>query len=396
MGKAEKGTPKDLANRMKAKGLQKLRWYCQMCQKQCRDENGFKCHTMSESHQRQLLLFADNPESFLDSFSEEFLEGYLGLLKRRFGTKRVHANNVYQEYIQDRDHVHMNATQWETLTDFVKWLGREGHCVVDETEKGWYVTYIDRDPETLRRQAAAQRRQKAERGQEERMQDFIQRQIELGRAKDPGDKAQSDGGAAALQREDGATISLTLKAGPARPRLSGLEGGNALKIVAGKQAEKIKKETKKRTALDEIMEEEMKGKKLREESTTLGKEKSNSSAEETRDIPWLIEDIVVKVVTKDLGSKYYKQKGIVKEVVGKYAAIVRLLDCNTKLKLDQTHLETVIPSVGRAVLVVAGPRRGSQAMLHSIQEESFSATLDFEGQLVPGIPYEQFSKLVPS
>jgi hypothetical protein len=25
-----------------AKGLQKLRWYCQMCQKQCRDENGFK------------------------------------------------------------------------------------------------------------------------------------------------------------------------------------------------------------------------------------------------------------------------------------------------------------------------------------------------------------------
>lgn len=245
MGKAEKGTPKDLANRMKAKGLQKLRWYCQMCQKQCRDENGFKCHTMSESHQRQLLLFADNPESFLDSFSEEFLEGYLGLLKRRFGTKRVHANNVYQEYIQDRDHVHMNATQWETLTDFVKWLGREGHCVVDETEKGWYVTYIDRDPETLRRQAAAQRRQKAERGQEERMQDFIQRQIELGRAKDPGDKAQSDGGAAALQREDGATISLTLKAGPARPRLSGLEGGNALKIVAGKQAEKIKKETKK-------------------------------------------------------------------------------------------------------------------------------------------------------
>lgn len=396
MGKAEKGTPKDLANRMKAKGLQKLRWYCQMCQKQCRDENGFKCHTMSESHQRQLLLFADNPESFLDSFSEEFLEGYLGLLKRRFGTKRVHANNVYQEYIQDRDHVHMNATQWETLTDFVKWLGREGHCVVDETEKGWYVTYIDRDPETLRRQAAAQRRQKAERGQEERMQDFIQRQIELGRAKDPGDKVQGDGAAAALQREDGATISLTLKAGPARPRLSGLEGVNALKIVAGKQAEKVKKETKKRTALDEIMEEEMKGKKLREESTTLGKEKSNSSTEEKRDIPWLIEDIIVKVVTKDLGSKYYKQKGIVKEVVGKYAAIVRLLDCNTKLKLDQTHLETVIPSVGRAVLVVAGPRRGSQAMLHSIQEESFSATLDFEGQLVPGVPYEQFSKLVPS
>lgn len=33
-----------IANRIKAKGLQKLRWYCQLCAKQCRDENGFKCH----------------------------------------------------------------------------------------------------------------------------------------------------------------------------------------------------------------------------------------------------------------------------------------------------------------------------------------------------------------
>lgn len=394
MGKAEKGTPKDLANRMKAKGLQKLRWYCQMCQKQCRDENGFKCHTMSESHQRQLLLFADNPDRFLDSFSEEFLEGYTSLLKRRFGTKRVHANNVYQEYIQDRDHVHMNATQWETLTDFVKWLGREGHCVVDETEKGWYVAYVDRDPETLRRQAAAQRRQKAERGEEERMQDFIQRQIELGRAKNPGDKT-GDGAAAAaaLQREDGATISLTLKPGAARPRPSSLEGTNALKMVAGKQVEKTKKETKKRTALDEIMEEEMKGKKLQKPVPAQG---PHGAGQEVTDAPWLADGIVVKVVTKDLGSKYYKQKGVVKQVVGGYSAFIKLLDSSTKLKLDQAHLETVIPSVGRAVLVVAGTRRGTRATLHSIQEESFSATLDFEGHLVPGIPYEQFSKLAPS
>ena len=31
-------TPKAISNRIKSKGLQKLRWYCQMCQKQCRDE----------------------------------------------------------------------------------------------------------------------------------------------------------------------------------------------------------------------------------------------------------------------------------------------------------------------------------------------------------------------
>ncbi|GAU30718.1 hypothetical protein TSUD_39420 [Trifolium subterraneum] len=54
-------SPKAIANRIKAKGLQKLRWYCQMCQKQCRDENGFKCHCMSEGHQRQMQIFGQNP-----------------------------------------------------------------------------------------------------------------------------------------------------------------------------------------------------------------------------------------------------------------------------------------------------------------------------------------------
>lgn len=43
MGKrAEVGSVKWESNKQKSKGLQKLRWYCQMCEKQCRDENGFK------------------------------------------------------------------------------------------------------------------------------------------------------------------------------------------------------------------------------------------------------------------------------------------------------------------------------------------------------------------
>lgn len=54
----------------------------------------------SESHQRQLLLFADNSRKYLDEFSHEFEKCFLNLLKRQFGTKRVHANVVYQEYIR--------------------------------------------------------------------------------------------------------------------------------------------------------------------------------------------------------------------------------------------------------------------------------------------------------
>jgi DNA/RNA-binding protein KIN17 len=177
MPKAEFMTPKAIANRMKAKGLQKLRWFCQLCNKQCRDENGFKCHANSESHKRQLSLFASRPGKFLDTFSHEFEKGFLDELKRRFGSKRVHANLVYNEYIRDRFHTHMNSTIWTTLTGFVKYLGRTGKAVVDETEKGWYISYINRDPEALARQKAIAKKERMDVDDEERQRQMIEKRI---------------------------------------------------------------------------------------------------------------------------------------------------------------------------------------------------------------------------
>ena len=60
-----------------------------------------------------------------------------------------------------------------------------------------------------------------------------------------------------------------------------------------------------------------------------------------------LQGIVVKVITKDLGAKFYKQKGYIVEVLDKYRALIRLLDGGQKLKLDQQHLETVVPAAGR-------------------------------------------------
>lgn len=136
MPKHEAGSAKAIGNRQKSIGLQKLRWYCQMCQKQCRDENGFKCHTQSESHLRQMRIFAENPDNILDEFSKEFERGFLEVLSHRHGTKRMAANKVYSEYIGDKNHIHMNATIWTTLTAFCIYLGKESKAVVDETEKG--------------------------------------------------------------------------------------------------------------------------------------------------------------------------------------------------------------------------------------------------------------------
>jgi DNA/RNA-binding protein KIN17 len=169
MPKAEKGSAKDIANRMKAKGLQKLRFFCQMCNKQCRDENGFKCHLTSDSHLRNMQSFCSNSSGMLDQFSSEFEKNYLDTLYRRHRTKKMNANNVYQEVIQDKEHVHMNATKWGTLTDFVQYLGKAGKCVVEETERGWYITFIERNPEILAQQENYKRRVEAEKREEKKL-----------------------------------------------------------------------------------------------------------------------------------------------------------------------------------------------------------------------------------
>lgn len=56
-----------------------------------------------------------------------------------------------------------------------------GLCKVDETPKGWYVQYIDRDPETIRRQEEQARKKKHEMDDEERSARFIEEQVRRGR-----------------------------------------------------------------------------------------------------------------------------------------------------------------------------------------------------------------------
>lgn len=56
-----------------------------------------------------------------------------------------------------------------------------GWCKVDETPKGWYVQYIDRDPETIRRQEELERKKKQDLDDQERGALFIEEQVRRGR-----------------------------------------------------------------------------------------------------------------------------------------------------------------------------------------------------------------------
>ena len=49
---------------------------------------------------------------------------------------------------------------------------------------------------------------------------------------------------------------------------------------------------------------------------------------------------------KGLGDKFYRKKGVVESVKDNFTAIVQMLDSRDKLRIDQSHLETVIPAIG--------------------------------------------------
>ncbi|GAB7347854.1 hypothetical protein MBLNU459_g5386t1 [Dothideomycetes sp. NU459] len=190
MPKAEVGSTKWLSNNMKSKGLQRLRWYCQACQRQMRDENGFKQHTLSEGHVRAMLLIGEDPRKHINEFSNRFKKDFLTLLRVSHGEKKVHMNHFYQEYIADKEHIHMNSTKWPSLTEFAKYLGREGICRVEEGERGLEIAWVDDSPEALRRREMVRKKEMLEKGDEERENRMIEAQIK--RAKEQKEKREEE------------------------------------------------------------------------------------------------------------------------------------------------------------------------------------------------------------
>jgi len=174
-----------------------------------RDENGFKMHTQSESHVRQMLVVGENSKKFIQDYSNQFQRDFLQLLRTSHGEKRTHLNHFYQEYISNKEHVHMNATRWPSLMEFAKYLGREGICRVDEDEKGIFVSWVDNSPENLRRQDAVRRKERQDRGDEEREQAAIKAQIKRANADRGGeDDDQAVEAARELKRDEGEKIKL--------------------------------------------------------------------------------------------------------------------------------------------------------------------------------------------
>ena len=137
---------------------------------------------------------------------------------------------------------------------------------------------------------------------------------------------------------------------------------------------------KRKSSLEQIVEEEIKRKRTQE-----------------RKDYWLCENIVVKLTTRRLGDELWNKKGVVKvfhsvdssnsfelihivsgfkELKDKHSGLLELFDDkHTRVQVDDVHVQTVLPALGRTVMVVNGPYRGSEATLNSIEESKNTAKI---------------------
>jgi DNA/RNA-binding protein KIN17 len=174
-------------------------------------------HTQSESHVRKALSAGENFKGVQEDYSKAFLHDFTQLLKTGHGEKAIHINKFYQEYIANKEAVHMNATKWNSLTEFAKYLGRESICRVEEKDDGIFISWIDTSPEALKRKEALRRKEMRDRGDEEREQMLLREQIQRAQkdAAGRGDvEEESAGGELVLQEGEKITLSFGTKAKP--------------------------------------------------------------------------------------------------------------------------------------------------------------------------------------
>lgn len=179
-------TAKFLSKQMKARGLQKLKFYCQVCKKQCRDENGFKSHIRSPFHLKNI---SNVTQKDVDQYSQQFEDSFLLLLKLSHGEKWIEANKFYNEFIQDKEHIHMNATKFTSLNKFIQHLGKAGKIKIQLDEDSiadvnnidmgqLQISYIDRSQDNVMRKQMLNELESSQKSEQEIKKLLLQRQID--------------------------------------------------------------------------------------------------------------------------------------------------------------------------------------------------------------------------
>lgn len=331
-------------------------------------------------------------KKMIDEFSNEFHSSFMEVLRRR-GSNRQLANGLYQEVIGDRHHTHMNSTKWGSLTAYVKYLEEQGLAEVEDTPKGIFIQYIDQNPDAIKRASERQRLEKAEMRDAQRFQkQLAQRVAALTAQSDaqPDDERELK----AFERADGAKIGFAIGSGAPTASASAADSGNKRKLVPSVFGDDDDDDDGGNGGSIDAVPPPQAPQKA--DATVTNDEASNKrarTADDRRKPHWIKTGLVVKVLNKELaGGAYHKKKGVIVTLVDKITAEVEMLDSGDVLRIKQAQLETVLPSVGGAVLVVNGAHRGERGALTGIDEKKFCALVQLDSG-TEAIAYEDVCKL---
>lgn len=309
----------------------------------------------------------------------------------------------------------MNSTRWRSLTEFIMDLSREGLVRAEDTEKGWFITWIDRSPGA----AVSDAERKAQRDKNELDDAERDRQrtlMQLASARQSG-TASNHVHATELHKESGGQLEFSLALDNKEPEEK--TNDNGLGEANRKRPFDFDEEDEQeddRSRMPPPPPSQSAGKKLSNLEMIAREMERNKRSKPSGVLPfdnvspapppppalsvvaegWLVPGIVVKVMNKKLGGgAYYKKKGLVFEVHnGGTVGDVEIQDeSQDAIRVTAALLETVIPSIGGRVAVVQGSHRGQEGTLLALRTEEYAADVRLASGAVVTLPYESICKM---
>lgn len=318
------------------KRLSKLKYFCQICSKQCRDANGYKCHMPSETHKKQFALYVQNSNELIPQLSEQFQERFLIELEDGRASWLV-ANEVYSGIVRDPDHVHLKSTKWATLTDFLRDIESQGLVGLrpDPRKPSTFeILFIDKDQDESRLEEEIENRKRKTRSE------LIEQDKRLKIAASFSDSGFANPTAIANASER-TQIKLSLPSMPLGSRTKVKDNDDHDQSETSERSD-LKKEPEKHTHV------------VVDESVWIG--------------------CVVKIRI----GEFSDHKGLVIGQNDHSSLSIQLIKSpQEKIIIKLDDIETVIPNINRTVRSVRGPSKGKEGMLLSVDIPLGVATVYF-------------------
>eukprot|EP00656_Telonema_subtile_P018203 TRINITY_DN19810_c0_g1_i3.p1 TRINITY_DN19810_c0_g1~~TRINITY_DN19810_c0_g1_i3.p1 ORF type:complete len:396 (-),score=71.34 TRINITY_DN19810_c0_g1_i3:35-1222(-) len=388
MGKHEVGTAKWLNVQERKKGATKIRWFCGLCGVGCKDENGFKCHLESEKHitnESTVATSRKRGRMFVDEFSKAVERKFLDFMVIEHLNHQILAHDAYIEFMADYDdgkgdrHMkNLTKTVWGTLGVFVAYLRDRGKIDANKGVKGWVLTVsedmLDSD------------------GDVNSADDAPEQPIVAPNKKTKWDQVVSTG-----PKGDDGGDQFQLKKAAKLAAVAAQSGRNAVptsatnRLSTEKVAFSMPGASKKPKAV-EAAKPAKPAVKAAPPSQPMGST--------TRHEMWVKKHMVVKIVWKEAPPGWYKRKGQVVAVDSTHC-LARIQQPPAEgetegkiLEVQQQYLETVIPIVGKPIMVCTGVHRGARGTVDSINEKDFclSVKLRDSGEIVSDLSYDAVCK----